>query len=132
VIGYLERVADRQINKARGILTVNIFLIGINGFVYSILHSSKAWEVSMILMFKNLDRYIFIGLAISALLMFEMLWVRWMVPEAYGSFSREITETAKVLRKRTFILNVALWVSVLCVLGMSIIVLNVPPSFKTS
>jgi hypothetical protein len=81
-------------------------------------------------MMKNLEHYILAGLYLSALLMLEFLWVRWGNPQTYETFTAEITESVRVIRKRSVILNLTLWVLSLCVIGMLLISSIAPPNFR--
>jgi hypothetical protein len=128
-VGYLERIVDRQINKARGILTFVVILIAVNGLLVSDVHSLSKVRPHLLMM-KNLEHYIIGGLYISALLMLEFLWVRWGDPENYAMFTKEITESVKVIRKRSVIMNLTLWVLSLCIIGMVLIALLAPPNVR--
>jgi hypothetical protein len=110
LMGYAERVIDRQINKARGILPFN-----------SIVIAAFSYERAQLLqktptIFNNVDvRFMLIFamglLAVSSFLCLLLMLVRFGAVADYGSFTAEIAKTVHVVRKRAIVLEIAVVLS---------------------
>jgi hypothetical protein len=118
LLSYLERVIDRQINKARGILPFNSIILALITF-------GRDWS-----MYQASDPICWHRLALGALCVapfglvissFLCLWiflVRWAEKNEYAQFDKEITSTFKILRKRSALIE---WATVISALSLFIV-----------
>lgn len=74
-VAAMDRIVDRQINKARGILPFNSLLMAIITFENSALLrlSDHVLKVKISL----LQTAVLYGLALSSILLLELFWVHW-------------------------------------------------------
>jgi hypothetical protein len=111
LIAYLERMVDRELNKARGILPFNslimtIMSIEINRLKFNwndvqLLHIQFLWMAYIVIVL----------LAISSLLCLNLFLIHWGEPGDY-SFSGEVRGTIQVLKRRAIVLEIAVWISI--------------------
>jgi len=120
-VPYMDRIIDREINKARGILPFNSILMGINSFGMSAIKNVS--DCAMQLQIAELEKSIFYSLAISSILLLELFWVHWGKPERYQTPISEVYATAKIARDRAVVLDSAIILSIVCVACISLIVL---------
>lgn len=110
LLTYVERIVDRQINKARGIITFDSILLvavrylsGQNGTSYA--SPNPLYTVSTQFLW------------ISILLCLLLFWVHWGSAAPKADFEREFLETADLIRTRSILVQWALYLSILSVLG---------------
>jgi len=118
-VAHLDRVVDRLINKARGLLTFNSVLMAVIAFEnlggYKL--ASDEWVKKLHL----LQTSILSGLIISSILCLELLWVRWgkvnrtTNTNIYERFADEFNQTVIICRDRAIVLNIAIMISIVCV-----------------
>jgi hypothetical protein len=108
-ISYAERVIDRQINKARGILPFNSIVIAAFGLERTKLQAGH--EVLFNVNITSLLLFAMFGLAVSSVLCLALFFVRWAKSETYGFFHYELESTLDVLLKRSKIIEVATIIS---------------------
>jgi hypothetical protein len=97
MITYLDRVVDRQINKARGILPFNSVIIAVFSIERSRLTAPQvAWHIDLIAMLW----FVIALLAISSFLCLSLFLVRWGEPANYG-FDTEVAMTTQMIAKRS-------------------------------
>ena len=99
-VAYADRIIDRQLNKARGVLTFDSILVA----------SSKIGSTT--------DRLTMGMAALSALICLVLLWVYWGSPSQYQSYLSEVSETIPTIRKRTFILAAAIALAIAATIAM--------------
>jgi hypothetical protein len=97
-IAYIDRVMDRQINKARGILPFNSILLAILSFGSVHLGDAK-WLVAGLLVVSSLFCF----------LMFPVQWAKGSEP--YSSFSKELADSVETARWRSIFIEIAIWTS---------------------
>lgn len=108
---YMERVIDRLINKAREILPLNSILLGI---VIAIMNShlqKPGWLI-------NTNLIIVLGSSIIALAMFL---VHWGDVKHYEKISDEFNVTVGIIWVRSFMLQIAVILSLLGVVGVAVL-----------
>jgi hypothetical protein len=110
LISYAERIIDRQINKARGILPFNSIVIAAFGF-------ERGEIAEGLTVLNNVDvRFMLILamalLALSSLLCLGLMLVRFGPLASYAVFSTEIHSTIHVVWQRSVVLEVAVICSI--------------------
>jgi hypothetical protein len=110
LISYAERIIDRQINKARGILPFNSIVIAAFGFERGQIDKSLT-------VLNNVDvRFMLVLamalLAVSSLLCLVLMLVRFGPPASYAVFATEIQSTIHLVRQRSVVLEVAVICSI--------------------
>jgi hypothetical protein len=109
LITYVERIVDRQINKARGILPFNSIIIGVLSFERYRLdtqHGTYAgFDLVILLLFTMLC------LGISSYLCLWLFLVRWGKDENYGAFDMELKSTLFLIRWRSILIECATIIS---------------------
>jgi hypothetical protein len=105
LISYAERIIDRQINKARGILPFNSIVIAAFGF-------ERGQVDKSLTVLNNVDvRFMLVIamalLALSSLLCLLLMLVRFGPIASYAGFAAEINSTVHVVRQRSIVLEVA-------------------------
>jgi hypothetical protein len=119
VIGYVERVIDRQINKARGILPFNSLVIAAFGF--------ERTKLTPHLQIHNVDINVMLLfamalLAASGIICLWLMLVRFGAAADYGSYTTELTGSLGVIKKRAVLLEIATVLSLWAVaLGLALI-----------
>ena len=108
LIAHMDRIVDRQINKARGILPFNSVLLAI--LAYEKDHLTQAASLFLV-----------ITLAISSLCCLFMFPVQWS-SDAYTSFSKELDAAVKLARSRSIYIECAIWTSVVALIAMIVTV----------
>jgi hypothetical protein len=108
LVSYAERIIDRQINKARGILPFNSIVIAAFGFERGQIDQSLT-------VLKNVDvRFMLVLamalLALSSLLCLVLMLVRY--GPSYAAFAAEIQSTIHLVRQRSVVLEVAIICSI--------------------
>jgi hypothetical protein len=124
---YMERIVDRQINKARGVLPFNSILLTLNSLNIADLSSYQDQPIFAIL--KWTEYTTLLGLSISSILLLELFWVHWGPVGHYGTPASEMDATAKIVRDRSVVLDGALVLSISCVFAVVLVALFAPPSF---
>ncbi len=102
LIAHMDRVVDRQINKARGILSFNSVLLAI--LIYEKDHLSQTISLFLVL-----------TLAISSLCCLFMFPVQW-TSDHYTSFSKELDASVKLARSSIYI-ECAVWTSAMALVS---------------
>lgn len=126
-IAYAERIIDRQINKARGILPFNSILLVIIGPARNGIAqwSATATATSYFLM-KTLWIVTIIDLSLSSILLLEIFTVFWGSIDVYKEWEEEISTSIRLSRNRSVVLDMAILLSALCVISVMIVVFSVP------
>jgi hypothetical protein len=108
IISYLERVIDRQINKARGILPFNAIILAVFSFEKTNIqgHDPVACFVNTLWLLL----FAMLGLAISSALCLLLFLVRWSTASEYKYFHRELATTVDVILTRSKIIE---WATVI-------------------
>jgi hypothetical protein len=120
LITYLERIIDRQVNKAIGILPFNSLLIVIIAIEFKRLQ--ERYETIVPYSMKFTYGLCLCSLVLSSVLLLAMFWVHWCSIPHYRSFSDETDQTIRIIRKRSVMLNVAIMLSVGCLIGMAVLI----------
>jgi hypothetical protein len=123
-LAYIERVVDRQISKARGILPFNLILLVINGLELNALHSAPIANLPV-----TIEYLVLVALGLSSIILLELFWVRWSTTDIYSDFFLEFTSSVLVTRKRTILLALTITFSVMSVIGMATVAYMVPRKF---
>ena len=90
-LNYVDRVVDRQINKARGILPFNSVIITALS-----LNNRSQYGGAIKGMLDYLSHTVIAALFISSLLLLELFWVQWgRKPGYYKNFTPEVTTGLK-------------------------------------
>src|SRR5215469_6390602 len=85
-IGYTERIVDRQINKARGILPFNSIVIAVFSFERTRLPSElHIWNLNI----NGLIIFVMALLAVSSIFCLLLMLVNWPTRSALQSFGTE-------------------------------------------
>ena len=110
LVSYAERIIDRQINKARGILPFNSIVIAAFGFERGQIDQSLT-------VLNNVDvRFMLVLamalLALSSLLCLVLMLVRYGPLASYAVFAAEIQSTIHLIRQRSVVLEVAIICSI--------------------
>lgn len=108
-VSYSDRIVDRQINKARGILPFNSILIATIS-----LESKNGFDTVSALLLTKLHGVIIAGLFISSILLLELFWVHWGKTEDYSSFRNEVRHATEMVRDRSIVLDTSIILSVAC------------------
>jgi hypothetical protein len=124
-IAYGERIIDRQINKARGILPFNSILLVLVGPARNGILIWEGTEISGLLL-KILWAGTIFDLMISSILLLEIFTVFWGSISIYEDWKNEITTSFRLSRNRSVILDVAILLSAICVISTIIVVFSVP------
>lgn len=107
-LGYLERVIDRTVNKARGILPFNSVLLTILGLQLSNSRLPAALQWSHVLGITAAGLLI-----LSCLLLLSIFWVHWGVESDYEDFRNEFNSTASLIRDRSAVLQFSTLLSII-------------------
>ncbi|SRR5258708_1903070 len=113
LIGYLERVVDRQINKARGILPFNSIIIA--AFSFERTHLPPALTISHL----DINALLLATMAllvISSALCLILFLVRWGTSADY-EFEAEVRNTVGLVRGRSKVLEFATVLSFIALVG---------------
>jgi len=111
VIAYVERIVDRQINKARGILPFNSIIIAALSFEKA---RSAQSPVAGGINLGWLLLFVTLGLAISSALCLRMFFVRWTSTD-YGYFHLEFESTMEMIVRRSKIVE---WATVIALASL--------------
>lgn len=103
---YMERVIDRIINKARGILPFNSILLVIVGM-------ERAEQKNPLVIAVTLA-----SLAFSSLILLTLFWVHWGKVDHYQKASDEFNATARIIWFRSYVLQIAIVASFIGVFGV--------------
>lgn len=106
-LSYLERVIDRTVNKARGILPFNSVLLTILGLQLSNSPLPAALNWSHVLGITAAGLLI-----LSCLLLLSIFWVHWGVESDYADFRNEFNSTASLIRDRSAVLQFSTLLSI--------------------
>jgi hypothetical protein len=130
LLSYLERVIDRQINKARGILPFNSVILAVLSIERSripfSLHDPEGWH-TYLLAFLFLVMF---GLAASSALCLVLFVVHWGPASQYGEFNTEVEGTVSLIRIRSVLLQYAIVLSAASLLFGAIVVLTSEWNFQ--
>jgi hypothetical protein len=129
-LAYMERVIDRQINKARGILPFNSIIMTINSFGVANSRDIKAPYVAHLV--NQTERWNFVTAAISSLLLLELFWSHWGKAHIYSTIENDVVEGVIIARNRAIILDTAIVLSLACVFGVIITIFAVDYHSGTS
>ena len=106
-VDYLNRVLDRQINKARGLLTYNALLLtAINTWPRPNTGSGEPWPYAEAVVWQ---RRLVVFSCVLLLILFRMGWGR--SSEEYSSPAKDFAATFNTLVNRTHWLSIALYSS---------------------
>jgi hypothetical protein len=108
---YNERIIDRIINKARGILPFNSILIALLAGTNS--YFNLAGQV-----YKFMVAGAIICLLFSSLAALKLFAVQWGHAAEYGDFRKEFDRTIEIARARSWWLQFSIGFSVLALLGL--------------
>jgi hypothetical protein len=110
---YLERVIDRMINKARGILPFNTIVITLVS-----IELSRANQSTLVHIFDGLSLSLFsvceislFLLTISSIILMTLFWVNFGEVDHVETFSKEAEETVYIIRRRAIRLQIAVFLS---------------------
>ncbi|UMY18500.1 hypothetical protein MMB17_03945 [Methylobacterium organophilum] len=98
---YLDRIVDRLINKARGILPFNSILIVIANL-------ERALDAH-----KELINASLVSLVVSTVLLINLFWVHWGDVDHYASAAREFGATVRIIWVRSMIMQISIFLSLL-------------------
>lgn len=96
-VAYVERVSDRQINKARGLLSYNALLV-------AIFELSESQDL-----IKHIGS---LSALSSALLLLILMYVVWGACDQYRSASEDFKRGCEILYRRAWILTLSLIASI--------------------
>jgi hypothetical protein len=124
LLSYLERVVDRTINKARGVLPFNSLIMAVLSIEKSrldiVFSMTNLWNSWTIVYFYA----VIIGLAVSSYKCLELFLVRFGPIEIYGKIKEEVDGTVDVIMSRSVTLEWAvsiseasLWSGIVIVIG---------------
>jgi hypothetical protein len=118
---YVERVIDRQINKVRGILTLDSILIVASREL--ITQDKEKWRIWYFLI-KGLLEFGTYCLILAIGLSVYLLFVRIGNDEnIYCNIQAEFNETIELIRKRAIPIQISVWASLLAILLFSMALL---------
>jgi hypothetical protein len=129
LITYIERVIDRQINKARGILPFNSIIIAVFSLATGRLPANELviWHVDMVVMLL----FAIAGLAVSSVLCLILFLFYWWNSEDPKSFDVEFEDTLDIVRRRSTIIQWATMISLAALVLGTILVLAVEINRRT-
>jgi hypothetical protein len=120
-VAYVDRVIDRQINKARGILPFNSILIAALS-----LENRSGVDPATSMLLEYLSYPIIAGLFISSILLLELFWVHWGKEGEYKNFEEEAVTALVMARDRSLILDMSIILSIACIFGLLLGVVGLP------
>lgn len=112
-LAYADRVVDRQINKARGILPFNSILIATLS-----LENRNGVDPATSYILEYLSYPIIAGLFLSSILLLELFWVHWGKKSEYENFKAEVITGLVMARDRSTILDMSIILSIGCIFGL--------------
>lgn len=115
-IAYVERIIDREINKARGILPFNSILLVMVNFSHEYLKNFHSTNLCTEFLIHNTYKIILIDLGLSCVLLLEMFAVFWGQVELYNEWEEEIETSIRLSRNRAMVLDVTIVVSAVCLI----------------
>jgi hypothetical protein len=123
LLTYLERVVDRTINKARGILPFNsiiMALLSIEKNKFNIVFSiDDLWGSWVIVYFYA----VILGLAVSSYKCLQLFLVSFGRSDDYGKIDKEVLNTVKLVTSRSMTLERAVNISEISLLsGIAVVV----------
>ena len=107
-VDYLHRILDRQINKARGLLTYNALLFAAMNAM--IIAGSPRGTVPTVTPLGRLG--LFLALASCIPLLF-ILYLSWGTASVLGSEASDFSATFLTLRRRTYILTLSIYATLI-------------------
>ena len=110
LISYLDRLVDRHINKARGILPFNSILLAVFTFEANRFASARPYLLSPIT-----------GLLVSSVLCVSMFLVYWQ-RDVYASWSSEVDFSVQKVIKTSIKIEWAAWISLSCMLIGAVVI----------
>ena len=110
LISYLDRLVDRHINKARGILPFNSILLAVFTFEANRFASARPYLLSPIT-----------GLLVSSVLCLSMFLVYWQ-RDVYASWSSEVDFSVQKVIKTSIKIEWAAWISLFCMLIGAVVI----------
>jgi hypothetical protein len=120
LLSYLERVVDRQINKARGILPFNsVILTFLSIERRNIPYTPQDTNQLHLAMLGALFA-VMIGLALSSMLCLIIFLVRWK--GNYSTFSGQVALTLALIRKRSSLIEWATVISGVCLIFATVVI----------
>lgn len=120
-LAYTDRVVDRQINKARGILPFNsIFIAALS------LENRSGVDPATLHILEYLAYPIIAGLFVSSILLLELFWVHWGKESEYKDFKEEVVTGLVMARDRSAILDMSITLSIACIFGLLLGVIGLP------
>jgi hypothetical protein len=100
-LSYLERVVDRIINKARGILPFNSLVMAIVTFQLRDAKASRMWLCMSIIL-----------LGVATFMLLRMFGAHFGTMQDYASIEVEAKHTARIIIERAVALNRAIFLAV--------------------
>jgi hypothetical protein len=110
LISYLDRLVDRHINKARGILPFNSILLAVFTFEANRFASARPYLLSPIT-----------GLLVSSALCLSMFLVYWQ-RDVYTSWSSEVDFSVQKVIKTSIKIEWAAWISLFCMVIGAVVI----------
>jgi hypothetical protein len=115
LLAYVERILDRQINKARGILPFNSIIVAVLAFerntrINFALQNSDVGHVQVLVLLY----IVMIGLVISSFLCLMLFLFYWGEDKSFISFAEDINGTILLIRKRGLLIEWATILSMAC------------------
>jgi len=118
-VDYINRVLDRQINKARGLLTYNALLVtAINTVVVA---RTPRGAVPVFMHWIDIGRILALASCIPLLAIFYLIWGP---AEVFKDAASDFAGTYNTLRQRTYLLTVAIYATLLATLIALCLVLS--------
>ena len=121
-IAYLERIVDRIINKARGILPFNSMLVTLLGIQVTVFHIQLYFTGFASWMFNTFAALALMMLVASSLLLLILFVVHWGEPSKFADFKAEFAYTAEIIRKRGALLQATIILSMCGLVCMVVLV----------
>ncbi len=116
-VAYVDRIVDRQLTKARGILAFDglmLAFLGLTARSATTLDISMAHRASVLLLMGLL--------AASSAICLNLFRARWGYVADFTTFSREIAATLALTRRRSFWIERTVRLSVLALAGIVVLV----------
>ena len=103
-VDYIHRALDRQINKARGLLTYNALLVAAINTV--VIARTPRGAIPVFTVWSNLGRILALASCIPLLVLFYM---NWGAVNDFSTADADFKGTYKTLRQRTYFLTLSIY-----------------------